>query len=122
MTVPMWGTAPSNDDPYFAAVAEAWGGTRVNLRQADGNTYAETAVQWLAANEFGGAITMFAWMANSHTDFRGTVVNTFYDLTDIVKGDISDRSCIRARRTRPGNRRPPPAPRVHKCESRSMTR
>jgi putative aldouronate transport system substrate-binding protein len=90
-TVPIWGDTPSGDDPYYAAVTEAWGGTTINLRQADGNTYADTSVQWLKANEYGDAILMFSWMLGSHTDFRETVVNNFYDLTDIVKGDISER-------------------------------
>jgi putative aldouronate transport system substrate-binding protein len=91
LTMPMWGEAPSQDDPYFAAVADAWGGTTVNLRQADGNTYAETSVQWLSANEFSDGIFFFAWMLNSHTNFQETVVNRFYDLTDILKGDVSER-------------------------------
>ena len=91
ITVPMWGEPPSQDDPYFAALFEAWGGTKVNLRQADGNTFAETSVQWLQANEFGDGIMMFSWMLGSHTNFQETVVNTFYDLTDIVSGDIADR-------------------------------
>ncbi len=34
---------------------------------------------------------IFGWMTDSHPTFRETVVNTFYDLTDIVKGDISER-------------------------------
>ncbi|MEU5873253.1 hypothetical protein AB0A73_17085 [Glycomyces sp. NPDC047369] len=91
ITVAMWGTPPSADDPYFAACQEAWGGTKVNLRQADGNTFADTSVQWLAANEFGDGINIFSWMLYAHPTFRETVVNTFYDLTDIVKGDIADR-------------------------------
>lgn len=91
ITVPMWGTPPSADDPYYAALQEAWGGTKITLRHADGNTFANTSVQWLQANEFGDAINMFGWMTDAHPTFRETVVNTFYDLTDIVKGDISDR-------------------------------
>ena len=91
ITVPAWGDTPSGDDPYYAAVTEAWGGTVINLRQADGNTFADTSVQWLKANEYGDAILMFGWMLGSHTDFQETVVNNFYDLTDIVKGDISER-------------------------------
>jgi putative aldouronate transport system substrate-binding protein len=89
MTVPVWGDTPSQDDPYYAAVAEAWGGTTINLRQADGNTFADTSVQWLNANEYGDAILMFSWMLGSHSNFQQTVVNTFYDLTDIVKGDTA---------------------------------
>ncbi|GAA2148393.1 extracellular solute-binding protein [Glycomyces algeriensis] len=91
ITVPFWGEAPSNDDPYFAALRDAWGGTTVNLRQADGNTYADTSVQWLNANEYGDGILLFSWMLGSHTNFPETVVNSFYDLTDILKGDISGR-------------------------------
>jgi len=91
MTVPNWGANPSNDDPYFAAVSEAWGGTVINLRHADGNTYADTSVQWLKANEYGDAIMMSSWMLGSHVNFQETVVNGFYDLTDIVKGDIAGR-------------------------------
>jgi putative aldouronate transport system substrate-binding protein len=91
ITVPMWGEAPSPDEPYFAAIKEACGGTQVNLRQADGMTYAETSVQWLNANEFGDGIMFFSWMTGSNPNFQETVVNTFYDLTDIVKGDISER-------------------------------
>ena len=91
ITVPMWGEPPSKDDPYYAAVSEAWGGTVVNLRHADGNTFAETSVQWLQANEFGDGIMMFSWMLQSHSNFQETVVNTFYDLTDLLKGDISER-------------------------------
>jgi putative aldouronate transport system substrate-binding protein len=91
ITVPMWGTPPSADDPYFTAIQEAWGGTKVTLRHADGNTFAQTSVQWLQANEYGDAINMFGWMTDSHPNFQETVVNTFYDLTDIVKGDIADR-------------------------------
>ncbi|MDA1361407.1 extracellular solute-binding protein [Glycomyces luteolus] len=91
ITVPFWGEAPSNDDPYFAALRDAWGGTTVNLRQADGNTYADTSVQWLNANEYGDGLLIFSWMLGSHTNFPETVVNSFYDLTDILKGDISDR-------------------------------
>lgn len=91
ITVPFWGEAPSNEDSYFAALRDAWGGTTVNLRQADGNTYGETSVQWLNANEYGDGLLLFSWMLGSHTSFPETVVNTFYDLTDILKGDISDR-------------------------------
>jgi putative aldouronate transport system substrate-binding protein len=91
MTVPNWGANPSNDDPYFAAVSDAWGGTVINLRHADGNTYADTSVQWLKANEYGDAIMMSSWMLGSHVNFQETVVNGFYDLTDIVKGDIAGR-------------------------------
>ncbi|MDN3241560.1 extracellular solute-binding protein [Glycomyces tritici] len=91
ITVPFWGEAPSNDDPYFAALRDAWGGTTINLRQADGNTYADTSVQWLNANEYGDGMLLFSWMLGSHTNFPETVVNTFYDLTDILKGDISGR-------------------------------
>ncbi|WP_205327268.1 extracellular solute-binding protein [Glycomyces sp. YM15] len=91
ITVPFWGEAPSNDDTYFAALRDAWGGTTMNLRQADGNTYADTSVQWLNANEYGDGILLFGWMLGSHTSFPETVVNSFYDLTDILKGDISER-------------------------------
>jgi putative aldouronate transport system substrate-binding protein len=34
---------------------------------------------------------LFSWMLFAHPNFQETVVNTFYDLTDIVKGDISER-------------------------------
>ncbi|THV38577.1 extracellular solute-binding protein [Glycomyces buryatensis] len=91
LTVPNWGEGPSGDDPYFQAVSKAWGGTKINLRYADGNEFAETSVQWLQAKEFGDAIHMFSWMLLAHTDFQNTVPNTFYDLTDILKGDISER-------------------------------
>jgi putative aldouronate transport system substrate-binding protein len=91
ITVPFWGEAPSGDDPYFAALRDAWGGTSINLRQADGNTYADTSVQWLNANEYGDGILLFNWMLGSHSNFPETVVNSFYDLTDIVQGDISER-------------------------------
>jgi len=91
VTVAMWGTPPAADDPYYEALSEAWGGTKIKLRHADGNTFAQTSVQWLQANEFGDAINMFGWMTDSHPNFQETVVNTFYDLTEVVKGDISDR-------------------------------
>jgi putative aldouronate transport system substrate-binding protein len=91
MTVAVWGDAPAQDDPYFDAVTQAWGGTRINLRQADGNTYGDTSVQWIKAGEYGDAIQLFSWMTGSHANFRETVVNNFYDLTDIVQGDIADR-------------------------------
>ncbi|WP_199034943.1 extracellular solute-binding protein [Glycomyces salinus] len=91
LTIPTWGTPPSSDDSYFSAVQEAWGGTTIDLRHADGNTFADTSVQWLRAGEFGDGIFMYSWMLTSHTDFRETVVNQFYDLTDILTGDISDR-------------------------------
>lgn len=90
-TIPMWGEAPSKDDPYYAAVHEAWGGTVINIRHADGNTFADTSAQWLQANEFGDGIQMFSWMLYAHPNFRETVVNTFYDLTDLLSGDIADR-------------------------------
>lgn len=91
ITMPMWGEAPDTDDPYYAAVHEAWGGTVINLRHSDGNEYAQTSSQWLQANEFGDGIYMFSWMLDQQADFAGTVVNRFYDLTDIVSGDISER-------------------------------
>jgi putative aldouronate transport system substrate-binding protein len=91
LTVPIWGDTPSGDDPYYAAVTEAWGGTVINLRHADGNTFADTSVQWLKANEYGDAIALFGWMLGSHSNFQETVVNNFYDLTDILKGDIAER-------------------------------
>jgi putative aldouronate transport system substrate-binding protein len=90
-TVPIWGDTPSGDDPYYAAVTEAWGGTKINLRHADGNTYADTSVQWLKADEYGDAIQLFGWMLGSHSNFTETVVNNFYDMTDILKGDIAGR-------------------------------
>ncbi|GAA2154914.1 MULTISPECIES: extracellular solute-binding protein [Glycomyces] len=91
ITVPTWGTPPPSDDSYFAAVQEAWGGTVIELAHADGNTYAETSNQWLQAGEFGDGIHMFSWMLGAHPNFRETVVNRFYDLTDILTGDISER-------------------------------
>jgi putative aldouronate transport system substrate-binding protein len=91
LTVPVWGDVPSNDDSYFAALRDGWGGTTINLRQADGMTYADTSVQWLNANEYGDGILLFSWMLGSHTNFQETVVNSFYDLTDVLKGDISGR-------------------------------
>ena len=91
LTVPIWGDTPAEDDPYYAALFEAWGGTAINLRHADGNTFADTSVQWLKANEYGDAILMFGWMLGSHSNFQETVVNNFYDLTEILKGDISGR-------------------------------
>ena len=64
----------------------------INLRQADGNTFADTSVQWLQGQRVRRrASYMFGWMLGAHPTFRETVVNNFYDLTDIVKGDISDR-------------------------------
>lgn len=90
-TIPMWGEAPSKDDPYYAAVHEAWGGTVINIRHADGNTFADTSAQWLQAGEFGDGIQIFSWMLYAHPNFRETVANTFYDLTDLLKGDIADR-------------------------------
>jgi putative aldouronate transport system substrate-binding protein len=90
-TVPTWGQAPPSDDSYFSAVQEAWGGTVINLAHADGNTYADTSAQWLQAQEFGDGIHMYSWMLYAHANFRETVVNQFYDLTDILTGDIADR-------------------------------
>lgn len=90
--MPVWGdNVPAKDDPYFAAVTEAWGGTRIDLRQADGITYGDTSVQWVKADEYGDAIQLFSWMTGSYGDLRETVVNSFHELTDIVRGDISDR-------------------------------
>jgi putative aldouronate transport system substrate-binding protein len=90
-TVPIWGDTPSGDDPYYGTVTDAWGGTTINLRHADGNTFADTSVQWLKANEYGDAIQIFSWMLGSHSNFTETVVNNFYNLTDILKGDIAER-------------------------------
>ncbi|GAB4004840.1 hypothetical protein GCM10029992_50990 [Glycomyces albus] len=91
LTVPVWGGAPSSDDPYFTAVTEAWGGTTLKLRQADGITYGDTSAQWVKADEYGDAIQLFSWMTGSYSDFRETVVNSFYDLTEVVQGDIAER-------------------------------
>jgi putative aldouronate transport system substrate-binding protein len=91
LTVPIWGDTPAEDDPYYAALSEAWGGTVVNLRHADGNTYGETSVQWIKADEYGDGILLFGWMLGSHSNFQETVVNNFYDLTEIVQGDIAER-------------------------------
>lgn len=91
LTVPCWGTPPAQDDPYFAAVSEAWGGTKVTLRQGDGMTYGDTAVQWVKADEYGDGIQLFNYMTGSFSNFQETVVNSFYDLTEIVQGDIAER-------------------------------
>lgn len=91
ISVPCWGTPPAQDDPYFATVAEAWGGTTVKLRQGDGMTYGDTAVQWVKANEYGDGIQLFNYMTGGFSDFQETVVNSFYDLTEIVQGDIAER-------------------------------
>ncbi|RRR96766.1 type 2 periplasmic-binding domain-containing protein [Glycomyces terrestris] len=91
LTVPVWGETPSGGDPYYTKVAEAWGGTVINLRHADGVTYADTSIQWLKANEYGDGIQLFGWMLGSHSNFTETVVNNFYDLTEILQGDISER-------------------------------
>ncbi|GAA2154065.1 extracellular solute-binding protein [Glycomyces lechevalierae] len=91
LTVPCWGPAPAKDDPYFAAVYEAWGGTKLELRQGDGMTYGDTAVQWVKADEYGDGIQLFNYMTGSFSSFQETVVNSFYNLTEIVQGDISER-------------------------------
>ncbi|WP_157974797.1 type 2 periplasmic-binding domain-containing protein [Glycomyces dulcitolivorans] len=91
LTVPCWGPAPAKDDPYFAAVYEAWGGTKLELRQGDGMTYGDTAVQWVKADEYGDGIQLFSYMTGSFSNFQETVVNKFYDLTDILRGDIAER-------------------------------
>ncbi|WP_205323797.1 extracellular solute-binding protein [Glycomyces sp. YM15] len=91
ITVPCWGAAPAQDDPYFATLADSWGGTVLKLRQGDGMTYGDTAVQWIKADEYGDGIALFNWMTGSFGNFRETVVNSFYDLSEIVEGDIADR-------------------------------
>jgi putative aldouronate transport system substrate-binding protein len=91
ITVPMWGDPPASSDSYYQSVYDAWGGTKVQLRHADGNTYAETSTQWLQANEFGDGIQMFSWMLWAHPSFTETVANRFYNLSEILQGDISDR-------------------------------
>ncbi|WP_168801709.1 extracellular solute-binding protein [Glycomyces buryatensis] len=97
LTVPIWGDTPDGDDPYYGTVTETWGGTTINLRHADGNTFADTSVQWLKANEYGDAIAIFGWMLGSHSNFTETVVNNFYNLTEILKGDIAERWPLLAR-------------------------
>jgi putative aldouronate transport system substrate-binding protein len=92
ITVPMWGDAPSANDAFYQAVYDAWGGTTVKLRHADGNTFADTSTQWLQANEFGDGIHIFSWMLYAHANFTETVANRFYDLSEILAGqDISER-------------------------------
>ncbi|GAB3652684.1 type 2 periplasmic-binding domain-containing protein [Glycomyces tarimensis] len=89
--VPNWGPTPAKDDPYYLAMQEATGGTKIEFVQSDGEAFAEASVQWIQAQEFGDAIFLFSWMTGSHANFNETVVNSFADITDIVSGDISER-------------------------------
>ena len=89
--VPNWGPTPAKDDPYFVAMQEATGGTKIEFVQSDGEAFAEASVQWIQAQEFGDAIFMFGWYTGAHANFNETVVNSFADITDIVSGDISER-------------------------------
>jgi putative aldouronate transport system substrate-binding protein len=89
--VPNWGPSPAKDDPYYLAMQEATGGTRIEFVQSDGEAFAEASMQWINAQEFGDAIFMFGWMTNAHANFNETVVNRFADLTDLLSGDISER-------------------------------
>jgi putative aldouronate transport system substrate-binding protein len=92
VTVPMWGDPPPSNDPFFAAVHDAWGGTNIKLRQADGFVYPEATSQWIQANEFGDGIHLFSWMLYAHPNFTETVANRFYNLSEILAGkDISER-------------------------------
>ncbi|MFG3341347.1 hypothetical protein [Glycomyces sp. NPDC048151] len=89
--VPNWGPVMPKDDPYFLAMQEATGGTRVEFVQNDPAAFPEAAVQWIKAQEFGDAIFLLSWMSYAHADFNETVVNSFANISDIVSGDISER-------------------------------
>ncbi|WP_026928877.1 extracellular solute-binding protein [Glycomyces tenuis] len=89
--VPNWGPTPEKDDPYFLAMQEATGGTKIEFVQSDGEAFNQASGQWIQAQEFGDAIFMFGWMANSQANFNETVVNRFADISGLVSGDISER-------------------------------
>lgn len=89
--VPNWGPAMAKDDPYFDAMAEAMGGTRIEFVQNDPNAYTEASVQWIKAQEFGDAILLFSWMTGADANFDETVINRFANLSEVLSGDISER-------------------------------
>ncbi|EWS82483.1 hypothetical protein BF93_12300 [Brachybacterium phenoliresistens] len=89
--VPNWGPAMAKDDPYYDAMAEAMGGTRIEFVQNDPNAYTEASVQWIKAQEFGDAILLFSWMTGADANFDQTVVNRFANLSEVLAGDISQR-------------------------------
>ncbi|WP_026928811.1 hypothetical protein [Glycomyces tenuis] len=89
--VPDWGPAMSKDDPYFDAMQEAAGGTRMEFVQNPAGTYGDAAVQWIRAEEFGDAIFLQAYMSGADANFNETVINRFANLTDHLSGDISER-------------------------------
>lgn len=89
--VPNWGPLRTKDDPYYTAMQEATGGTRIDFIQNDPGSYNEAKVQWIKAQEFGDAIFMQSWMTGAHANFNETVANSFANITDIVSGDISER-------------------------------
>jgi putative aldouronate transport system substrate-binding protein len=89
--VPNWGPTMSRDDPYFQAMKEATGGTKIDFVQNTADTYADAAVQWIKAEEFGDAIFLQTWMAGADANFNETVVNRFANLTGHLSGDIAER-------------------------------
>lgn len=89
--VPNWGPSMAKDDPYYDAMAEAMGGTRIEFVQNDPNSYTEAAVQWIKAEEFGDGIMLFSWMTGADANFDETVVNRFANLSEVLTGDISER-------------------------------
>ncbi|HEX7353069.1 extracellular solute-binding protein [Brachybacterium sp.] len=89
--VPNWGPSMAKDDPYYTAMAEAMGGTRINFVQNDPNAYTEASVQWIKAQEFGDGILLFSWMTSADANFDTTVINRFANLSEVLSGDISER-------------------------------
>jgi putative aldouronate transport system substrate-binding protein len=89
--VPNWGPTMSKDDPYFLTMRDAMGGTKIDFVQNTADTYADAAVQWIKAEEFGDAIFLQTWMTGADANFNETVINRFANLTGHLSGDIAER-------------------------------
>jgi putative aldouronate transport system substrate-binding protein len=80
---PMWGSPPSNANPYYAAVNAA-AGVKVTWQNQDGNTYDEKLGAVLASSEIPDAVVVPGWNLNGK--IPSAITAKFADLGPYLSG------------------------------------
>ncbi|WP_405868973.1 Tat pathway signal sequence domain protein [Streptomyces sp. NBC_00005] len=81
---PLWGTPPSNSNPYYKAMNEAVG-VQITWQNQDGNTYDEKLGAVLASSEIPDAVVIPGW--NLSGKIPSAINAKFADLGPYLSGD-----------------------------------
>ncbi|WP_369035523.1 MULTISPECIES: Tat pathway signal sequence domain protein [Streptomyces] len=81
---PMWGSPPSNDNPYYTAMNDAIG-VKATWQNQDGNTYDEKLGAVLASSEIPDVVVVPGWNLNGK--IPSAINAKFADLGPYLSGD-----------------------------------